>query len=112
MLVNKCLEKLGPQRISQLYTSLASLVLTAASENISASQLEAKLKTFKWSSEQITQFLKVFAPNQNKIRAILKLYGTQHPPKLVDVNWRLDYQLEVFKNTALNIYSNTYFGFL
>ncbi|EFX68263.1 hypothetical protein DAPPUDRAFT_330281 [Daphnia pulex] len=35
----------------------------------------------------------MFSTNQSKIQAILKLYGPS-PPKLVDVNWRLDYQVE------------------
>ena len=37
----------------------------------------------------------MFSANQSKIQAVLKLYGSS-PPKLVDVNWRLDYQVEVF----------------
>lgn len=92
--MNKSLEKLGSQRIFQLYTSLSSLILTAASENISSSHLEAKLKSFKWSPEQISRLLKIYSANQSKICAVLKLFG-EKPPKLVDVNWRLDYQLEV-----------------
>nr|CAH0110219.1 unnamed protein product [Daphnia galeata] len=90
---NKSLEKLGPLKIQQLYTSLSSLLIKAASENISTSQLEAKLKTLNWSFEQITRLLKMFSANQSKIQAVLKLYGSS-PPKLVDVNWRLDYQVE------------------
>jgi hypothetical protein len=91
--MNKSLEKLGRQKI-QLYTSLSSLFIKAASEKVSTNQLEAKLKTLNCSVEQITRLLKMFSTNQSKIQAILKLYGPS-PPKLVDVNWRLDYQVEV-----------------
>ncbi|KAK4023983.1 hypothetical protein OUZ56_009374 [Daphnia magna] len=85
--------KLGPQRISELYTSLSKFIIQAASQNISSSQLESKLKTFNWSSEKIDRLMKVFLVNQSKIQAVLRLYGSS-PPKLVDVNWRLDYRLE------------------
>ncbi|KAK4023942.1 COMM domain-containing protein 3 isoform X1 [Daphnia magna] len=91
--VNKPLGKLGPQRISELYTSLSKFIIQAASQNISSSQLKSKLKTFNWSSEKIDRLMKVFLVNQSKIQAVLRLYGTS-PPKLVDVNWRLDYRLE------------------
>jgi len=77
----------------QLYTSLFTFVLEAASENAPLLQIEALLKTFNWSSEQITQFSKTYSENQPKIQAILKLVGNS-PPRLVDVNWRLDYEIE------------------
>jgi hypothetical protein len=89
------LKKLDPQKKQQLYSSLSSLLIKAASEKISTSQLEAKLKGLNWSDEQITMLLKMFLVNQSKIQAVLMLYGSS-PPKLVDINWRLDYQVEVF----------------
>ncbi|XP_046437343.1 COMM domain-containing protein 3-like [Daphnia pulex] len=90
--IKKLEEKLGRQKI-QLYTSLSSLFIKAASEKVSTNQLEAKLNALNCSVEQITRLLKMFSTNQSKIQAILKLYGPS-PPKLVDVNWRLDYQVE------------------
>ena len=65
-----------------------------ASENMSDQQVEGILTGFDWSQKQIDQVLKIFFPYQSKIRAFLKLYG-RNPPKLVDVNWRLDYEIEV-----------------
>ena len=78
----------------QLYTSLFTFILEAASENLPLSEIEAILKTFNWSANQISQFSKTYSENQLKIQATLKLFGNS-PPKLVDANWRLDYEIEV-----------------
>lgn len=92
--MHKSLEGFDSQKIFQIYKSLSSLIVAAASENISCYELETRLKTLNWSPEQVTTLVKIFSANLTKIQAVLKLFGTK-PPKLVDVNWRLDFQLEV-----------------
>jgi len=68
-------------------------VLEIASENLPASEIEAMLRVFNWSAEQINQFSKTYFEYQSKITTTLKLFGVS-PPKLIDVNWRLDYEIE------------------
>lgn len=91
---NKSVGQLGSERVLQLYTSFSTLIVKASSENLSSSQLETILEGLKWTPEQISKFLQMYVSNQVKIRAILKLFG-KTPPRLVDVKWRLDYQIEV-----------------
>ena len=80
--------------IGELYSSLSIFLLEAARENLSPSQIETILNGFNWSYEQINCFSKIYATHQVKIRASLKLFGGA-PPKIVDINWRLDYEIEV-----------------
>lgn len=85
-------------------------MLEIASENLPASEIEAMLRVFNWSAEQINQFSKTYFEYQSKITTTLKLFGVS-PPKLIDVNWRLDYEIEVIKYLA-RVFSKNFYSYL
>ena len=56
--------------------------------------MEGILNKCNWSHEQIKIVTKVYPEQVTKIRTALKMIG-ERSPRVVDVNWRLDYQIEV-----------------
>jgi len=68
--------------------------MVAATKNFSNNEIEAILRKLQWSQEKIVKLLKVYSNNEKKMKLKLQLYG-KHPPKLIDVDWRLDYIAEV-----------------
>jgi len=65
--------------------------------------VEKLLKESGWTDEQIEVVTSAFTSQKDNIRAVLKLYG-RNPPKLIDVNWRLDKNLWVKEISYFNYF--------
>jgi hypothetical protein len=88
------MKNIGPQNLAKMYSSLFTFLMEAASHNLPLNAAEGILNKCNWSHEQIKVVTKVYPEQVTKIRTALKMIG-ERPPSIVDVNWRLDYQIEV-----------------
>ena len=82
------------KEVTNFFVSLSTFLMAAATKNLSNNEIEAILRKLTWSQEHISKLLKVYSVNKDKIRMKLQLYG-KNPPKLIDVDWRLDQVVEV-----------------
>ena len=90
----KLMKNIGPQNLAIMYSSLSTFLIEAASHKLPLNAAEGILNKCNWSPEQIKVVTKVYPEQVTNLRTALKMIG-ERPPRIVDVNWRLDYQVEV-----------------
>jgi hypothetical protein len=88
------MKNIDPQNLAKMYSSLSTFLIEAASHKLPLQAAEGILNKCNWSHEQIKIVTKVYPEQVTKIRTALKMIG-ERSPRVVDVNWRLDYQIEV-----------------
>nr|XP_002125922.1 COMM domain-containing protein 3 [Ciona intestinalis] len=84
--------------LMEVFTGVMCLLLEAGKLDIDEDQLNLLLDDCNFSSSKKESFVSVFNENRSKIREHLGNIGIQLPT-LVDVKWRLDYNL---KNSSLH----------
>lgn len=93
--------------LTHFVTGFSTFILKVSAENLKNYQIETILLQLKWSQEQVTKLLKVYTANQTKIQMKLQLYG-KHPPKVIDVDWRLDHAVQVLNITTRECFCSVF----
>jgi len=93
-IANKKFKDVDHEWLNKIYHCLSMFLLKCASANLQVDETVEFLTRFNWSSQQVKNFKKIYTEQLENIQVALKVIG-KDPPEIVDVNWRLDYQLEV-----------------
>lgn len=99
-------EAVEKQRLASLYSSLSTFVLAATSNGASQDELEEEAARLGWPEEQAARCAKIYGENLKGIRAVLQMFSSNRP-RVVDVDWRLDYEIEVTHLLQPTITSNS-----
>jgi len=84
------------------YTSLITLILEAAKQDIEKDQLEVILDDCNFMPNRKEIFIQLFEQHKQEIRNILSRFGIDIQ-KIIDLNWKLNYQ---FKNNKISKINN------
>eukprot|EP00939_MAST-03C_sp_MAST-3C-sp1_P003834 g3834.t1 len=89
-----------------VYAGLSNMLLEAAKTDASAATFSAQLEDSGLSSARVKLVAETFAANKEKFQTLLASIGFKFP-KVVGVDWRLDYELR--SSTTGKLSSHRYF---
>lgn len=101
----KELSSLDQSILKQVHAAVAAFILESAKLDKDPTTVGQVLEECKFSPDRIKQFISTYQNYKSGIRQILSKIG-DHPPHIVDANWRLDYYI---KNNHLEKVSHPVF---
>ncbi|KAF6027426.1 COMMD3 [Bugula neritina] len=95
-------EKLSDVHEKRALFGLTSFLLECAKQNVTLDEIRAVLEESNFSPKRIQHFLDVYHQHKDSIRRNLARISSFEKAQIVDVNWRLDYNIKNSQSDKVN----------